>query len=100
MSMNKTAVVTGAGSGVGQAVALALAKQNWRVALVGRRVETLQETVQRVGADKDKLLVCPCDIGDSAAVAQMGKEILAEFGVVEVLVNAAGTNVPERSLAA
>ena len=96
--MNKNAVVTGAGSGVGQAVALALAKQGWRVAIVGRRVETLKETVERAGADKDKLLVFPCDIGDNNAVARIGREILAKFGTVEVLVNAAGTNAPKRAL--
>lgn len=96
--MNKTAVVTGAGTGVGQAVALALAKQGWRVAIVGRRVETLKETVERAGADQDKLLSCPCDIGDNNAVTRMGKEVLAKLGAVEVLVNAAGTNAPKRAL--
>jgi len=96
--MNKTAVVTGAGSGVGQAVALALAKQGWRVAIVGRRAETLKETMERAGADKDKLLPCPCDIGDNDAVGKMGKHALATFGSVEVLVNAAGTNAPKRAL--
>ncbi len=96
--MNKNAVVTGAGSGVGQAVALALLKQGWRVAIVGRRAEALQETVTRAGADKDKLLVCPCDIGRSEAVEQLGREVLAKFGSVQALVNAAGTNTPKRSL--
>jgi len=96
--MAKTAVVTGAGSGVGQAVALALANQGWRVAIVGRRAETLKETVERAGADKDKLFVCPCDIGQSAAVAQLGKDVLGKLGSVEVLVNAAGTNAPRRAL--
>ncbi len=96
--MTKTAVVTGAGSGVGQAVGLALVKRGWRVAIVGRRAETLQETVARAGSDKDKLLVCPCDIGQSAAVANLGKEVLGKFGSMELLVNAAGTNVPKRAL--
>jgi NADP-dependent 3-hydroxy acid dehydrogenase YdfG len=96
--MHKTAVVTGAGSGVGQAVALALAKQDWRVALIGRRAETLNETVKHAGADQHKLWVCPCDIGDSAAVARMAKDVLAKFSHVEVLVNAAGTNAPRRAL--
>ena len=96
--MNKTAVVTGAGSGVGQAVALALAKQGWRVAIVGRRAETLKETVERAGTDKDKLHSIPCDIGDNDAVGRMGKHVLATFGSVEVLVNAAGTNAPKRAL--
>ena len=96
--MTKTAVVTGAGSGVGQAVALALVKQGWRVAIVGRRPETLKETVERAGADKSKLLVFPCDIGDSAAVKKMGEEVLTKLGSVGALVNAAGTNIPRRAL--
>jgi NAD(P)-dependent dehydrogenase (short-subunit alcohol dehydrogenase family) len=98
MSNKKTAVVTGAGSGVGQAVALGLIREGWRVAIVGRRPETLQETVERSGKDADKLLVCPCDIGDSAAVENLGRDVLAKLGSVEVLVNAAGTNAPKRAL--
>jgi NAD(P)-dependent dehydrogenase (short-subunit alcohol dehydrogenase family) len=96
--MNKNAVVTGAGSGVGQAVALALVKQGWRVAILGRRAETLKETVERASADEEKLLIFPCDIGDNDSVTRMGKEVLAKFGTVEVLVNAAGTNAPKRAL--
>ncbi len=96
--MTKTAVVTGAGSGVGQAVAWALVQQGWRVAVVGRRAETLQATVARAGARKDQLLVCPCDIGQGPAVAQLGRDVLGKFGSVEVLVNAAGTNAPKRAL--
>ena len=96
--MTKTAVVTGAGSGVGQAVALVLVKQGWRVAIVGRRAEALNETASRAGTDQEKLLVCPCDIGQSDAVAQLGQEVLGQFGSVEVLVNAAGTNTPKRAL--
>ena len=96
--MNKTAVVTGAGSGVGQAIALALAKQDWKVALVGRREETLRETVQLAGKHSKNCLVSPCDIGDAKAVEQMTKRVLAEFKTVEVVVNAAGTNAPRRAL--
>ena len=92
--MNKTAVITGAGSGVGAATALALAKQGWRIALIGRRREVLEAVAAKIpGA-----LVCPCDIGDAEAVAAMGARVLAEFGSVEVLVNAAGTNAPQRAL--
>ena len=96
--MNKNAVVTGAGSGVGQAVALALVKQGWRVVVVGRRAESLRETVELAGADKDTLFACPCDIGNSDAVAQLGRDVLAKFGNVEAVVNAAGTNAPKRAL--
>jgi NAD(P)-dependent dehydrogenase (short-subunit alcohol dehydrogenase family) len=97
--MNQTSVVTGAGSGVGRAVALALAQQGWRVALVGRRAAALAETAQLAGAAAARLVPCPCDIGDPAAVNRMAEGVLAEFGGVEVLVNAAGTNAPRRSLA-
>jgi NADP-dependent 3-hydroxy acid dehydrogenase YdfG len=96
--MNNTAVVTGAGSGVGQAVALKLARAGWRVAVIGRRAATLEETLARAGAAREQLLACPCDIGDSKAVAQMGQEVLSQLGSVEVLVNAAGTNAPKRAL--
>lgn len=96
--MSKNAVVTGAGSGVGQAVALAMIKQGWRVAIVGRRPATLQETIQLAGPDQDKLFPFACDIGRNDAVETLGREILAKFGVVEALINAAGTNAPRRAL--
>ena len=94
----KTAVITGAGSGVGRATAVALASQGWSVALVGRREGVLLETAGIAGEHGGKVQVCPCDIGDSAAVAAMGARVLAEFGEVEVLVNSAGTNAPNRAL--
>jgi NADP-dependent 3-hydroxy acid dehydrogenase YdfG len=96
--MTKMAVVTGAGSGVGRATALLLAKEGWRVAILGRRQETLKETVSLAGKSSSQLLVCPCDIGDVQAVERMATSVLKEFGSVEVLVNAAGTNIPRRSL--
>ena len=92
--MNKTAVITGAGSGVGAAIALALAKEGWRLAVVGRR----REPLEAVASHSLGSLVCPCDIGDADAVATMGLRVLGEFGDVEVLVNAAGTNAPQRAL--
>jgi NAD(P)-dependent dehydrogenase (short-subunit alcohol dehydrogenase family) len=91
-----TAVVTGAGSGVGRAVALNLAKDGWRVAILGRNADKLSETASQ--GTSERFLVLPCDIGDSSAVEAMGKQVLAEFGEVEVLVNAAGTNAPKRAL--
>jgi len=94
----KSAVITGAGSGVGQAIALKLAQQGWRVGLVGRRVETLRETVKLAGSAGSQFLVCPCDIGDVKAVEKTAKKVLAALKEVEVLVNAAGTNAPKRAL--
>jgi NADP-dependent 3-hydroxy acid dehydrogenase YdfG len=95
----ETAVVTGAGSGVGQALALKLLREGWRVALVGRRAETLNQTAALAGPRAHQCLVCPCDIRDPAAVAGMARRVLAEWNDVEVLVNAAGTNAPRRALA-
>ncbi|MBN2505440.1 MAG: SDR family oxidoreductase [Verrucomicrobia bacterium] len=90
------AVITGAGSGVGRAIAVALGAAGWRLALVGRRAALLEDT-RRI-ARAPQTLVCPCDVGDDAAVARMARRVLAEFKAVEVLVNAAGTNAPRRSL--
>src|SRR5262245_54138164 len=97
--MNKTAVVTGAGSGVGRAVALALAQEDWRVALLGRREEMLRETAKLGGQAAKRFSIFALDVGDQAAVEAAGRQILKQFGSVEVLVNAAGTNAPVRALA-
>ena len=96
--MSRNAVITGAGSGVGKATAIALAQLGWNVALVGRRESVLLETAGLAGEHGVRVLVCVCDIGDAEAVAAMGQRVLAEFGEVEVLVNAAGINVPCRAL--
>jgi NADP-dependent 3-hydroxy acid dehydrogenase YdfG len=93
--MQKIAVVTGAGSGVGQATALLLIEQGWNVVLVGRRTSALQETAQQAG---DRAVVAPCDIGDQPAVQAMADSVLSQFGSVDALINAAGTNTPARSL--
>lgn len=96
--MNTTAVITGAGSGVGRAVALKLAQQGWRLAILGRRAETLDETVRLAGTNAPAINPYVCDVGDAKAVARIGNQIHMEFGQIEVLVNAAGTNAPRRSL--
>ena len=95
----RTAVVTGAGSGVGRAVALRLLREGWHVALAGRRADALNETVGLAGNPPAALaLVCACDVGKAADVDAMAKRVLAELPPVVAVVNAAGTNIPERSL--
>jgi NADP-dependent 3-hydroxy acid dehydrogenase YdfG len=94
----QTALVTGAGSGVGRAVVLRLARLGWRVALVGRRVEALGETETLAGHAAGQLLSFPADITDAAAVARIASEVVERWGRVDALVNAAGTNVPVRQL--
>jgi NAD(P)-dependent dehydrogenase (short-subunit alcohol dehydrogenase family) len=98
-SPNKVAVVTGAGSGVGQAVCWALAKHGWKVAAIARRPETLEETIRPAADLSDSIKPFICDVGSPAEVAAAGLAILEQLGPVEVLVNAAGTNIPKRSLA-
>ena len=94
--MSKAAIVTGAGSGVGQAVAITLSRQGWKVGLVGRREEALRATAR--AGEESNCLVCPCDIGDAAAVEAMTARFLGAHGRIDALVNCAGNNVPERSL--
>jgi NAD(P)-dependent dehydrogenase (short-subunit alcohol dehydrogenase family) len=95
--MNRTAVVTGGSSGVGRATALRLVKDGWRVAIVGTREDALAETIKLSGKP-DQMLALPCDIGDPDAVQAMARRVTEEWGFVELLVAAAGTNTPSRSL--
>lgn len=95
--MNRTAVVTGGSSGVGRATALRLVNEGWRVAIVGTREQALNETTNQ-SAKPDQMLACPCDLGDAGAVQAMAKRVTEKWGAVELLVAAAGTNVPHRSL--
>ena len=97
--MSKTAVVTGAGSGVGRAVVLALAKEGWNVALLGRRVEPLKETIALSSANEGKLVAIGCDVASEADVTRMSDEVRRVLGPVSALVNSAGINVPKRALA-
>jgi NAD(P)-dependent dehydrogenase (short-subunit alcohol dehydrogenase family) len=96
--MQFTAVITGAGSGVGRATTLLLARNGWRVAAVGRREQALKETAALAADAPGQVLVCPCDVAAPASVEAMARAVLRAFGAVEVLVNAAGTNTPARSL--
>ena len=97
--MSQVAVVTGAGSGVGRAIAVQLAALGWKVALIGRHLETLNGTIAEHPDGAERMRAFPCDVGDSAAVAKMAKEVLAAFGTIDVLVNSAGTNLAKRALA-
>jgi NAD(P)-dependent dehydrogenase (short-subunit alcohol dehydrogenase family) len=90
----KTAVVTGAGSGIGKAVAVALLKEGYAVALSGRRANLLEETAASVGAGSGKALVIPTDVTDPDSVARLFAAVQKEFGRLDVLFNNAGINVP------
>jgi NAD(P)-dependent dehydrogenase (short-subunit alcohol dehydrogenase family) len=94
----RTAVVTGAGSGVGRAIALRFAREGWNTALVSRRAETLDETMAlAAGNGAGQMTAFPCDVSDSDAVEVMGQAVRSRFASVDVLVNSAGINVRKRS---
>jgi NAD(P)-dependent dehydrogenase (short-subunit alcohol dehydrogenase family) len=86
----RAAIVTGAGSGIGRAVALALLGDGYRVALAGRRRELLEETARLGGGG----LVVPTDVTDPAQVAALFAAAKEAFGRLDVLFNNAGISAP------
>lgn len=92
-------LVTGAGTGIGRAVALAFAREGARVALNGRRREPLGETADLIGAAGGAALVTPGDLTDAAAVRAVVEAVADAWGDIDILVNNAGLNVPKRALA-
>lgn len=94
----ETAVVTGAGSGIGKGVAQALAALGLRVALVGRDRAKLEAAKASLGAGADRAIIAPCDVSDVQAVAEAAQAIEQAFGSIDVLVCNAGTNVRNRAL--
>jgi NAD(P)-dependent dehydrogenase (short-subunit alcohol dehydrogenase family) len=88
----QVAVITGAGSGVGRAAALALLDAGWRVVLAGRRAAALEETA--VLAKAGAALIIPADVTDPSSVEALFERAAGEFGRIDVLFNNAGGNVP------
>jgi NAD(P)-dependent dehydrogenase (short-subunit alcohol dehydrogenase family) len=89
----RVAVVTGAGSGIGKACALALFKDGYRVVLAGRRRDVLEQTAREAGADEGKVaLVAPTDVTDPVAVRGLFELARQAYGRVDVLFNNAGIN--------
>ena len=89
----KTAIVTGAGSGVGKAAALALLEAGWQVVLAGRRSEPLAAVAAASGAGTRALAV-PADVSDPDSVQALFASALQAFGRVDLLFNNAGVNAP------
>jgi NAD(P)-dependent dehydrogenase (short-subunit alcohol dehydrogenase family) len=89
---DRIAVITGAGSGIGRASALALCATGWSVALLGRRADALQETAGL--ATGGKTLICPTDVTKPEAVAEAFAKVKSAYGRVDMLFNNAGGNVP------
>ncbi|HZD72130.1 MAG TPA: SDR family oxidoreductase [Actinomycetes bacterium] len=91
----RVAIVTGAGSGIGRAVALALAGAGWSVVLAGRRADVLEETARRGRGTGAPLLTVPTDVSDEASVVALFEAALGAFGRVDLLFNNAGRGHPE-----
>ncbi len=91
-SSQKIAIVTGAGSGIGRAAALALAKDGFAVVLAGRKKATLDETAKRAGSAKT--LVVPTDVQDHASIKALFAKTKETFGRLDVLFNNAGIGAP------
>lgn len=86
----KSAIVTGAGSGIGRACALALLADGWQVALLGRRADALQATAEQAGPGAANALPLPCDVGDDVQVRAAFDHVAARLGRLDLLFNNAG----------
>ena len=93
MKHEKVAVVTGAGTGIGKAAALALLRQGWSVALAGRRVEPLDKARAESGAG-ERAIAVSTDVGDPKSVAALFAKVKASFGRLDMLFNNAGIGAP------
>jgi NADP-dependent 3-hydroxy acid dehydrogenase YdfG len=94
----QTALITGAGGGIGQAIARSLAGRGMRLALVSRDREKLEQLRRNLDLSEEKALIAPCDVTDRDQVRTAVEAVIASMGVIDVLVCAAGINVAQRSL--
>jgi len=88
----KVAIVTGAGTGIGKAVALTFLQEGYRVALAGRRQEPLAQAVKEAGVAAGQALIVPTDVRDPASVQALFAQTKEAFGRLDVLFNNAGTS--------
>ena len=92
MAGNRIAIVTGAGTGVGRAAAVALAGAGWHVVLSGRRPAPLEEVAAEIGADRS--LVVPTDVTDPDSIANLFARTREQWGRLDLLFNNAGIGAP------
>ena len=90
----RIAVITGAGSGIGQSVALALLREGYSVALAGRRAESLEATVAAAGDARNRVLAVPTDVTQEDSVQNLFAKTVEKFGRVDLLFNNAGAVAP------
>jgi len=93
-SFSKIAMVTGAGTGIGRHVAIALARDGYAVVLAGRRTELLKATALEISQDELQTLVVPADIGDPISVRELFAKSKHTFGRLDLLFNNAGISAP------
>src|SRR5438874_5966295 len=93
-SEGKVALVTGAGSGIGRASALALLREGYRVALAGRRADALEQTRSLAGPLAERALAVAADVSDPASVKELFARTKEAFGRLDVLFNNAGSGAP------
>jgi NAD(P)-dependent dehydrogenase (short-subunit alcohol dehydrogenase family) len=90
----RIALVTGAGSGIGKATALALLRDGYAVVLASRHPESLENTAQEAGPARDKALAVPTDVSDPASVRALFARTKETFGRLDLLFNNAGVGAP------
>ena len=93
-SISRIAIVTGAGSGIGRATALALLGEGYSVVLAGRRLEAIAKTVAQAGLVGPRVLAVPTDVTDSKTVRALFETTKQAFGRLDLLFNNAGTGAP------
>lgn len=94
----KVAIVTGAGSNIGQRTSIALLQEGYSVALAGRRLESLENTVAQAGETDSRTLVVPTDVTDPTSIRALFEKTLKKFGRLDLLFNNAGIGAPGVSL--
>ncbi len=92
---HKVAVVTGAGSGIGRAIALALLQTNYCVVMAGRRMEALLEVVVESGANADRAIAISTDVSNPESVRALFSKTKEAFGRLDLLFNNAGVSAPK-----
>ena len=95
--MTKIALVTGAGSGIGQACATALLRDGWTVVFAGRRVDALQAAIAAAGADGARGHAIGCDVGKEEQVKALFDQVQQRFGRLDLLFNNAGMGLPAKT---
>jgi 3-oxoacyl-[acyl-carrier protein] reductase len=90
----KVAIVTGAGRGLGRAIAIALAKEGCSLMLMSRTAQELEATAKQTGLTEEKVAICTGDIGKNSDIRRMVKSAISKFGRVDILVNNAAVIAP------